>query len=340
MMLDGDHQRAWKDGEKRESRIVFIGRNLPEEKIRKGFESCVRLNDASADEHDTARPHIPSVDRVASHSPSRRAGRSSRCISSAAARCSCSARRRCCSWRRTAPSSASRRMRAASSRRPATARASSPAATTARSWRRTPRARRETVATDAKASLDRSASRSGRMARSRGRPASRRSCATPRARSKSLDLPSSAGGARVLAEGLSPRDRALQRRDAVVSERAGEARNARLEGLASRRDVRPDGRFLVTSMQEPMLHGWRLADGKDMRMSGYSAKVRSLCLDGGRQMARDRRAPSSSSCGRSAPRTARWASSRACSRPTTSAPSRSPVTRSRRSSRSALRTAW
>ena len=27
--------------EKRQSRIVFIGRNLPEEKIRKGFESCV-----------------------------------------------------------------------------------------------------------------------------------------------------------------------------------------------------------------------------------------------------------------------------------------------------------
>jgi G3E family GTPase len=41
MILDGDHQRPWKDGEKRDSRIVFIGRNLPEEKIRQGFESCV-----------------------------------------------------------------------------------------------------------------------------------------------------------------------------------------------------------------------------------------------------------------------------------------------------------
>jgi WD40 repeat protein len=38
----------------------------------------------------------------------------------------------------------------------------------------------------------------------------------------------------------------------------------------------PDGRFLVTSMQEPALHGWRLADRKDMRMSGYSARVRSF----------------------------------------------------------------
>jgi len=38
----------------------------------------------------------------------------------------------------------------------------------------------------------------------------------------------------------------------------------------------PDGKFLVTTMQEPTLHGWRLADGQHMRMSGYSARVRSL----------------------------------------------------------------
>jgi len=41
MILDGDHQRPWGADEKRESRIVFIGRNLPEEKMREGFESCV-----------------------------------------------------------------------------------------------------------------------------------------------------------------------------------------------------------------------------------------------------------------------------------------------------------
>jgi WD40 repeat protein len=38
----------------------------------------------------------------------------------------------------------------------------------------------------------------------------------------------------------------------------------------------PDGRFLVTSMQENALHGWKLADKTHMRMSGYPAKVRSL----------------------------------------------------------------
>jgi G3E family GTPase len=41
MILDGDHQRAWKDGETRNSRIVFIGRNLPGKMIAEGFESCV-----------------------------------------------------------------------------------------------------------------------------------------------------------------------------------------------------------------------------------------------------------------------------------------------------------
>jgi WD40 repeat protein len=40
--------------------------------------------------------------------------------------------------------------------------------------------------------------------------------------------------------------------------------------------ISPDGRFLVTAMQEPTLHGWRIADAKHMRMSGYSARVRSM----------------------------------------------------------------
>lgn len=38
----------------------------------------------------------------------------------------------------------------------------------------------------------------------------------------------------------------------------------------------PDGRYLITAMQDNQLHGWRLDDGKDMRMSGYPAKPRSV----------------------------------------------------------------
>jgi G3E family GTPase len=41
MMLEGDHQRKWKADEKRESRVVFIGRELPEERIREGFAKTI-----------------------------------------------------------------------------------------------------------------------------------------------------------------------------------------------------------------------------------------------------------------------------------------------------------
>jgi G3E family GTPase len=41
MMLEGDHQRPWREGEPRQSRLVFIGRELPEATIREGFERCI-----------------------------------------------------------------------------------------------------------------------------------------------------------------------------------------------------------------------------------------------------------------------------------------------------------
>ncbi|MGX8010633.1 CobW family GTP-binding protein [Mesorhizobium sp. ORM8.1] len=40
MILEGDHQRAWKDGEKHESRLVFIGRDLDAERLKKSFDAC------------------------------------------------------------------------------------------------------------------------------------------------------------------------------------------------------------------------------------------------------------------------------------------------------------
>src|SRR6266851_5738503 len=38
----------------------------------------------------------------------------------------------------------------------------------------------------------------------------------------------------------------------------------------------PDNKFLVTAMHEPALHGWRLADNRHMRMTGYPGRVRSM----------------------------------------------------------------
>jgi G3E family GTPase len=41
MVLDGDHQRDWKEGEKRDSRLVLIGRELDAKTIEQGFLACV-----------------------------------------------------------------------------------------------------------------------------------------------------------------------------------------------------------------------------------------------------------------------------------------------------------
>jgi WD40 repeat protein len=40
----------------------------------------------------------------------------------------------------------------------------------------------------------------------------------------------------------------------------------------------PDGRFLMSAMQENQLHGWRVADDKNLKMGGYPAKVKSLAF--------------------------------------------------------------
>ena len=57
-----------------------------------------------------------------------------------------------------------------------------------------------------------------------------------------------------------------------------QAKPESLEWKGSHLDVTfsPDGRFLVTSMQENALHGWGLAEKRHMRMTGYPGKSRSL----------------------------------------------------------------
>jgi G3E family GTPase len=41
MILEGDFQGPWQQGAERYSRLVFIGRNLDEAKLREGFEACI-----------------------------------------------------------------------------------------------------------------------------------------------------------------------------------------------------------------------------------------------------------------------------------------------------------
>ena len=40
MIIEGDHQRPWRDDEARMSKLVFIGRHLDEDLLRAGFEAC------------------------------------------------------------------------------------------------------------------------------------------------------------------------------------------------------------------------------------------------------------------------------------------------------------
>lgn len=40
MLLEGDHQRPWRSDEPRTSRLVFIGRDLPHDVLKAGFEQC------------------------------------------------------------------------------------------------------------------------------------------------------------------------------------------------------------------------------------------------------------------------------------------------------------
>jgi WD40 repeat protein len=56
----------------------------------------------------------------------------------------------------------------------------------------------------------------------------------------------------------------------------------KLEWKGSHLDITfsPDGRFVVTSMQENQLHGWRMPEKAHMRMSGYPAKTRSFSWSG------------------------------------------------------------
>ena len=67
----------------------------------------------------------------------------------------------------------------------------------------------------------------------------------------------------------------------------------------------PDGKYIVSTMQENALHGWRLTDNKDMRMSGYPSKI-SLFHGAPRENGSRHLVHQQRSCGRFLARTGRW----------------------------------
>ncbi|TCK23123.1 WD-40 repeat-containing protein [Ancylobacter aquaticus] len=98
---------------------------------------------------------------------------------------------------------------------------------------------------------------------------------------KSLDLPSTVGGL-----AFAPKGTRL-----AIAHYGGVslwfpnavAKPERLEWKGSHRGVMwsPDMRFVVTTMQEAALHGWRLADAGHMRMTGYPSRVTSMAFTAG-----------------------------------------------------------
>jgi WD40 repeat protein len=98
---------------------------------------------------------------------------------------------------------------------------------------------------------------------------------------KSLDVPSTVGGLAFAPKGL---------RLAIAHYNGATLWFPNMEGSAeflpwagSHLGVifSPDNKFLVTSMHESALHGWRLADNRHMRMTGYPGRVRSMSWSAG-----------------------------------------------------------
>jgi WD40 repeat protein len=98
---------------------------------------------------------------------------------------------------------------------------------------------------------------------------------------KSFDVPSTVGGLAFAPKGLRL---AIAHYNGVTLWFPNMAANPEfLEWAGSHLGVTfsPDNKFLVTAMHEPALHGWRLADQKHMRMTGYPGRVRSMSWSAG-----------------------------------------------------------
>ena len=209
MIIEGNHQRAWRDDEKRESRLVFIGRDLDEAKLRSGFEACVAWRSRTAPCRPSRNsPSAPSSSRPSSSAiprPSRSATGPCACVNGPAAE---TTQRPC----RRDP----RRVSA-----PATARSSSPAATTGWSPRSMPRERSSRIAERPRKWIDHvAAGPNGAVAFAAGRQATVRFAD---GRERSFDHSRAVGGLAFAPKGAAARCRPLRRRDAVVGGHRGGA---------------------------------------------------------------------------------------------------------------------
>src|ERR1700710_2212835 len=118
----------------------------------------------------------------------------------------------------------------------------------------------------------------GAVAWSAGKVATVRSA---KGEDKSFEVPSTVGGLAFAPKGLRL---AIAHYNGVTLWFPNMVANAEvLEWAGSHLGVvfSPDNKFLVTAMHEPSLHGWRLADHRHMRMTGYPGRVRSMSWSAG-----------------------------------------------------------
>jgi WD40 repeat protein len=98
---------------------------------------------------------------------------------------------------------------------------------------------------------------------------------------KSFDVPSTVGGLAFAPKGMRL---AIAHYNGVTlwfPNMAGSAQFLEWAGSHLAVVFSPDNRFLITAMHEPALHGWRLADNRHMRMTGYPGRVRSMSWSAG-----------------------------------------------------------
>ncbi|HEU0085138.1 MAG TPA: WD40 repeat domain-containing protein [Bradyrhizobium sp.] len=102
-----------------------------------------------------------------------------------------------------------------------------------------------------------------------------------KAEEKSIDVPSTVGGLAFAPKGMRL---AIAHYNGVTlwfPNMAGSAQFLEWAGSHLAVQFSPDNKFLVTAMHEPAMHGWRLADNRHMRMSGYPGRVRAMSWSAG-----------------------------------------------------------
>jgi WD40 repeat protein len=103
----------------------------------------------------------------------------------------------------------------------------------------------------------------------------------PKGEEKSFEVPSTVGGLAFAPKGMRL---AMAHYNGVTlwfPNMAGSAQVLEWAGSHLGVTFSPDNKFLVTTMHEPALHGWRLADARHMRMTGYPGRVRSMSWSAG-----------------------------------------------------------